>query len=305
MNLLALLDGELKDKDWSIDLKKRYLYLRSCELFSYDPRYNFCGLFADENERRKKIKNRYIDLENLEDSWVICTSYARDVYSKMVKELLNVDCDIIGAGHVYAVMKKDNKLDIVADATYGRDFTRVKMGLSTYGYHLFERESNNFKQDLKEKDKKLGYLKEKYPEVALKSRAESLYQEFVENSSASRCVKNSDDFLIYKMNVIEEYVNMYQNIYDFSDLVWCISYLQQHFLNKDCNRVKAIALFNGRDDSLCSFAEIYPVELKNDMMYYAVVKEDNHYVYKEISKEEVIHYINDYKGNNKNLIYHR
>ena len=39
MDVLQLLDNELKDKNnWSLEEKVRYLYIRICELFSYDSR---------------------------------------------------------------------------------------------------------------------------------------------------------------------------------------------------------------------------------------------------------------------------
>lgn len=44
MNILQLLSQELNNKNWSLEEKARYLYLRSCDLFVYDPRVKFCNL---------------------------------------------------------------------------------------------------------------------------------------------------------------------------------------------------------------------------------------------------------------------
>ena len=45
MNVLELLDKEIKGKDWSEETKSRYLYIRSGQLFSYDPRFFYANNF--------------------------------------------------------------------------------------------------------------------------------------------------------------------------------------------------------------------------------------------------------------------
>ena len=54
MDVLQLLDNELKDKNnWSLEEKVRYLYIRICELFSYDSRYRlFLKLYPEKVEEK-------------------------------------------------------------------------------------------------------------------------------------------------------------------------------------------------------------------------------------------------------------
>ena len=58
MDVLQLLDDELKDKNnWSLEEKARYLYIRSCQLFSYDPRHQ-CDLFWKMYRKKKMEKEQ-------------------------------------------------------------------------------------------------------------------------------------------------------------------------------------------------------------------------------------------------------
>ena len=104
MDVLQLLDNELKNKsDWSLEEKARYLYIRSCELFSYDLRYKWNSFrkIYGEDKIEKQIVNRKIDLRNVEDFRVLCTSYSRYVFYKLLEELLGLKVKICGFGHEY------------------------------------------------------------------------------------------------------------------------------------------------------------------------------------------------------------
>ena len=71
MNVLELLDKELKGKDWSEETKSRYLYIRSGQLFSYDQRFFYANNFL-----KKEILERQINLENVTNFRVVCTSWS-------------------------------------------------------------------------------------------------------------------------------------------------------------------------------------------------------------------------------------
>lgn len=77
MDVLQLLDDELKTKrNWDLKDKERYLYIRSCQLFSWDVRYRlFSKLSLKDRNKIEKIVLRKIDLRNVEDFRVVCTNY--------------------------------------------------------------------------------------------------------------------------------------------------------------------------------------------------------------------------------------
>lgn len=303
MNVLALLDNELKNKNWSMDEKKRHLYLRSCAIFSYDPRYFLCVKLTNGSKLQEEIRNQTVDLENVSSTWTVCTSFARDVYSVLLKELLQEDCKVNQKReHSDVTLTSSENTPLKADPTYNWDYTRVKMGLSTRGYLEQTEYIGNFEQKLKKQDQAIGYIKEEYKEHDIKRQVGRLYQEWNGQSS--------DDFIIHRMNKIKEQIDTYSNIDEFTDLKYCITNIQRDFLQDDYwTNVSTIPLYKipsqGQElEKDWELINLYAISLKNDMLYYSLAKEDNKYTYKEITKSDAISYTNHYEGKNKTLIYH-
>lgn len=65
MNILDMLSNEITNKRWTTEEKARYLYLRSCELFTYDPRYRICSVLEDKKDLSQHILTRPIDIQNI------------------------------------------------------------------------------------------------------------------------------------------------------------------------------------------------------------------------------------------------
>ena len=57
MNLLDMLSKELNQKDCTLEEKARYLYIRCCELFTYDPRFKFCNYIPNGEKLKNEILN--------------------------------------------------------------------------------------------------------------------------------------------------------------------------------------------------------------------------------------------------------
>ena len=110
MNVLDMLSKEIQNKNWTTEEKARYLYIRSCQLFSYDERYNFTDLDACQRFCFSKIVDRKIDLEDVTDNRVICKSYSREVLSKILLELLGIECIETGKAHAWNIFN-DKKRD--------------------------------------------------------------------------------------------------------------------------------------------------------------------------------------------------
>ena len=75
MNLLEKLNSELKDKHYNDLEKMRYIYLRTCELFSYDETY-YTSLALNNEKLHQEIRNSYFDITNIDKFKVICYTYA-------------------------------------------------------------------------------------------------------------------------------------------------------------------------------------------------------------------------------------
>lgn len=292
MNVLDLLTNELKDKNWTTEEKARYLYLKSCELFSYDKRYNFSNLEACERFCFSKITNRQIDLENVTDNRVICKSHAREVISKIMLEILGIECRDLGRGHSWTTFN-DGKRNVEADATISSDLARVKMGLNTKGYRPNEKEYF-FYEKLKEIDKTIGYIKTDYENTTIEEEIKKL-------KTVCDELENNDEVLIEKLYTIKSLFENYKNLTDFSDSEFCISYLIKRILNSNLG-LDRTSLVIMKDNGYWDFINIYPFYLENEVIYFVLRTIDNKNYFYEITESEVFELLKKYPGTNKKMV---
>lgn len=294
MNVLEILDKELQGKQWSLEEKVRYVYIRSCELFTYDERYDLCDMEEYKGIKIEEIKDRIIDLENLVDNRIICTTYAKQVLPQLMSELLNVHCVANGTAHIYNTMDVNGRF-LLADPTISSDLARVKMGLYTYGYKPMEKD-HNFDANLEYIDKSIKYINEGYENSFLKQRIDNIYYEFTNETG----LKKSDDFLIYKLYVIKELFEKY-DLKNFSDAEYCIAYLINKFLNKD-DKIKYSELFEEISEKSINRINIYPFQLRKEELYFILHSIDSEFFFYEISKNDAKKYMKTLDGINKRAI---
>lgn len=156
MNLIEQLSNELKDMHLNDFEKARYIYLRCCEIFSFDSRYRFTSVFGDD-KLHNSILFKKLDIENITDEEVevVCRSFSIYVLKPLIDNLTNLNCNIVHEGpHTYVLLDyKCNEWKL--DATLG-DFTRVKLDLPTLG---FKCKTTDLKKELDDIDLGLGFKK--------------------------------------------------------------------------------------------------------------------------------------------------
>lgn len=153
MNLLEDLDKELSTRHLNDFEKVRYIYLKTCGLFSFDSRYSFTGLFSDDR-LRLEIINKHIDITNVSDFSVVCHSYSRDVLFRTIRELTTASVKYTNAGgHSYVLYEEKPGVIWEMDATL-EDLQRVKIGAETTGFDI---PFKPFRERLLEIDRELGY----------------------------------------------------------------------------------------------------------------------------------------------------
>ncbi len=165
MNVLDILAKELSARShFSLDDKKRYIYLRMCQIFVYDTRYHYLDfLYSPEREKLKaEILDKRINLENVDDFNVCCSSFSY-AYKDALKKLLNVDSEVMGNGHRWVELESDGEI-IKADGTMG-DLTRAKFELETKGYGPAKR-SDYYQELLYCRDMKIKYIKFFYENIS-------------------------------------------------------------------------------------------------------------------------------------------
>lgn len=131
MNLVERMNDELKGKRLSEFEKMRYIYLRCCEIFSYDARWNYYTFFSSQLIRQ--IETRMFDIYNINDTAVICHSFSKSILKPLINVFTTIDAKVMGEEHSFIEARCQGK-NYVLDATYG-DFARVKMGLPTEDFN--------------------------------------------------------------------------------------------------------------------------------------------------------------------------
>ncbi len=296
MNVLALLDGELKGKNWTLSEKIRYLYLRSCQIFSYDEKYDFYYLLSDGDDWKQKLRERTFNLEEVEDNSIVCTPHAWYVFSTLVEELLQVPCIRSGIqSHGWCVVD-DGIRKIEADAAISSDLARVKMQLTTNRYKPVKEERNTnayFYREIKEADRKIGYIEYEYFNAYLMQQQQHL-KRIIDLFPGT-----VDEKFLYRMDFIKQLFQANYCFQHYSDASYCIHYLQLKLLeNKELEKIWEVPLFQDYDYKPWEFMTIYLAELKNDRRYFMLDKKPGRvgYTFSEVEKTDAFCYIKTMKG---------
>ena len=131
MNLVELFSKELRDKHFSDFEKARYIYLRCCQIFSFDARWNYFALFSEEQIRA--IENKIFDIFHIDSRLVICHTFSKSILKPLLDEFTSYSVSVEGDNHSYVTFQETGKKWIL-DGTLG-DFPRVKMGLNAEGFY--------------------------------------------------------------------------------------------------------------------------------------------------------------------------
>lgn len=147
MNLKEILKSKLENNYQNLDTigKIVYIYKKLCEVFQYDCRWYWA---IDDQPLQIEIYERKLDIENLEDIKVVCTSFS-DIYCNIVNSLLTKeeDYDISlpygELSHCYSITQLMDGTTIEVDPIDGTDdFLNVKKGLPFRGLKIYTREDD-------------------------------------------------------------------------------------------------------------------------------------------------------------------
>ncbi len=135
MDLVELLSNELKDKHFTEFQKARYIYIRCCEIFSFDARWNYFTLFPEK--MIKEIEQHYFNIHHIQDTLVVCHSFSQSILHPLLQELTSLDVECKMGEH--SLVQLYNRGDVwELDGTLG-DQARAKMGLITEGFRMKEK----------------------------------------------------------------------------------------------------------------------------------------------------------------------
>lgn len=277
MDLLEMLNYEIKELQLTDKFQiARYIYIRTGELFNYDPLYEV--LDSSEKDKQFELINKRIDIRNVTDFNVICYSWA-NMYKDLLTEF-GIKAKVIESfchNHVdFLVDDKKYTADLMRDY---QDLFLTKFGLPTkYNYQLMKTKEEQ-QVELHEVDNKINYRKGINTEDVLKLIKEELKDKY----------KDSDDYMYNTFKTVSTIMNFHrENVGYISGRVY-IRYLLKYFLD-DSYKPCSARIYNKEDNT---YIQAFSVESKNKQHYFIYQKmNNNYYEMNEVNKTIVEYLVN-------------
>lgn len=150
MNLLEKLRKEINLLEIKDPLTiARYIYIRTGDLFNYDPTFIFAS-----NIEKERIKHLHVDIENVEDFDLICYSWAL-MYADLL-HAFNIRAEVIkNERHAAVVLEIDGKKFLADLTSENQDITRIKFGMQIKNFHQIALKDGEEEFSFAEMDKKI------------------------------------------------------------------------------------------------------------------------------------------------------
>ena len=194
MNLLEQINSELKNKHFSDFECVRYIYLRVCEIFSFNSKY-FFHKFLSKDEW-DNIVNGTIDIKNLNTNLAVCHTISRDVLLKLIRELTSANVRFYESLHSYLIYEEKPGHLWMLDAANG-DFSRVKLNLKTSGFYNMYKSNS---EKIVTADMNIGYnytLKQDYLNKIDLSSDKTIFSSINNLLSNSKCKYTYSDSIYF------------------------------------------------------------------------------------------------------------
>lgn len=264
MNLVELLQDELKQKNIQDPvLIARYIYIRTGELFDYDPSYE-----VGNKEIQETLKEKIFNIEEITDFNVICYSWAH-----LYKDLLTrfgMEAKVIpGLGHQSVEYTIDHKT-YVADLTKEyKDITKIKFALATENNYPKNVSKEKRKQIVLEWDDKIGYRKNMKTETVLEMLKKELQEKY----------PNKEDYIFNTYKVVEYILNVPRKYVRPTSGRKYIYFLLEFFLGEEYH-VKSSKIYNIERNT---YIQAYKSSLSDKDHFYVYQRQGDQYQFKEVS----------------------
>lgn len=292
MNLEKLILDGIKDY-WDDFTKARYIYIKLCQILSFNIPFNNVS-----DHEYNKIYRKKVNLNNLKRTEIVCSGWAY-IYKKLLKRI-GINAIIINKHHKW-VEFKIGKYDIYADATIDmfNDLYRVKKGYKTANYGPikvrleekapilgteYEKNFSNFYKHLEKSDEEINYKNKclNYTNEIEKMIKKELNNNYFENITYENQSKSA-----YKL-------------FKFITKIANISSLNYYDAKNHIMRLENLFFYNINFRDYIIHRELCKKEAndKVDIILITIVKQDNnefkYFIYKigneliETTKEEIL-----------------
>lgn len=282
MNLIKELKDEITELNLTDKVQiKDYIYIRTGELFNYDPMWVFSSY-----EERQIIRNKHVDISNVTDFNIVCFSWA-----SMYKELLNefgISSNVVfteNKEHAFVEILLDGKKYIADLMLDYQDIMRIKFGMETcFNCQIVD---DKYNLDNYKKDDEIDFLKGKNMEDILNKI--KLKLQFLK----LRLKSNNEEYVYQVFKTIETIMNFPRaNIGYISGLKFICKLLE---IFVDTNYHPYNTHFFNNENGI--YIEVYTVYRNNNICYFAYKKnENNTYELHEITSNDIRLYLNNLKS---------
>jgi len=292
MDIKKIILDELKDKNWPDLMIARYIYIRTCELLTFNILYNL-----GSSDIREKLENRNIDINNLENNKVICRDWSH-IYHDLLKEV-GIDSRVEEMEkHMYVIVNIDN-IQILADPTskYYSDMVRAKYGDHTIGFIGYNVEITE--PALRMLDEMIGYKKGIYTSEVIMM----LKKELRDPDLLKQNLGITDDMSFYetlkiKFEFICSIINRSKKLNQgYVDTVNYMCYLMRNLLEVgECISVSEMVYYLENEQSLdIDAVSIYEIRVYDERYYYLLSKKEDLFKIEQIEEKEIEFYKKEYK----------
>lgn len=281
MNLLKQMKEEVSSLLLQDELEIiRYLYIRTGQIFDYDPRFDI----VDEFEKEKIAKKR-IDIENVEEFDIVCETW-NNLFVDLLKafgiEAKVLKSEVAKFHHSLVEITTKNYGVLYVDLMIGLlDLKAIKLGKKIKNMRFADDTLNIFFDEI---DKKINYnqgitFEEKIGLIKKELSNENLsYDELLQ-----KAFKRVADIINFPRKYAMRYSSGSNSIYNILLELTGKKFLSTQFYDLENNE----------------FIEVFPLELSNQTLYYAYEKDANgNFSFHPIEENEVEEYFNHYDSLN-------
>lgn len=233
----------------------RYIYIRIGELFQYDTYLEYAN-----EENRKKIRNKMINIRNVTDFSFVCDQFAV-IYTELLSHF-GINAKIVDTKeHVYVIYTLEEKV-YLADLTSGNeDITRIKFGLRPILNRQIFPTAPKDDKTFDEIDKEISCNK-----LTTEEALNILKQELIKKQISEKWDLEEYTYQVYK--VVENIINFERPSIGFISGVTYIYFLLKFFIkNYEIYNTHILNEENGFE------IEVFSVKRKNSICYFSFQEE--------------------------------
>ncbi len=285
--------------NFSMLSKVRYVYLTLCRIFSYDYRYLFCP-----KSEKDYYYNKILNADWITDYEVVCSTWCKigkSIFDEMGGGLsCFIAYDVLP--HVFLIVEFDDYKIKMDPMKCGYDLTRVKVGMSTYGFFDLN-QPNYLKEEIKKIDQIIsGVDSFDYTDESLKRLCSDFRKLNLYKNVPYEIDQFSNEAFNTKMNEMIKLINYSNAIKRFDDTDRYFDLLNRKFMTQwEQNRLHKYPFWMRRNENW-EVLNLILLEQENALpICYKMSEQDGKFIVSLIDYFEMNNYLENFEGKVKGL----